>query len=160
MIYKKINKETLKTFILSEYSNIRKLVSKQKNRGEISFSNKKPWKQKGTGNARSGRKSSPLWRKGGRSFPNGNENFKKKINKKVFFLAKMNILFSKKIFILENLNSFYFEEKSIFIYEKKKFQKIFKKNNVSTIDIKNFKIINILKYNNLIFTKKSFRYFI
>ncbi|MCK4264931.1 50S ribosomal protein L4 [Candidatus Babeliales bacterium] len=39
-----------------------------KGRGEISFSGKKPWKQKGTGRARVGTKSSPLWRKGGVTF--------------------------------------------------------------------------------------------
>ncbi|WDI79329.1 50S ribosomal protein L4 [Candidatus Vidania fulgoroideae] len=160
MKYKKINKETIKTFILSEQSNIRKLISKQKNRGEVSFSNKKPWKQKGTGSARAGRKSSPLWRKGGRSFPNGNENFKKKINKKVFILVKKTILLSKNIFILDYYNKFYFKKKSVFIYDKKRFQKSFKKNNISIINVKNLKIVEILKYDNLIFTKKSFKYFI
>jgi large subunit ribosomal protein L4 len=36
-----------------------------KDRGEVAFSNKKPWKQKGTGRARAGSRRSPLWRKGG-----------------------------------------------------------------------------------------------
>jgi large subunit ribosomal protein L4 len=36
-----------------------------KTRGEVAFSNKKPWKQKGTGRARAGSLRSPLWRKGG-----------------------------------------------------------------------------------------------
>ena len=39
-----------------------------KSRGEVSFSNKKPWKQKGTGRARAGRASSPIWRTGGAAF--------------------------------------------------------------------------------------------
>jgi large subunit ribosomal protein L4 len=36
-----------------------------KSRGEVAFSGAKPWKQKGTGNARAGQRNSPLWRKGG-----------------------------------------------------------------------------------------------
>lgn len=39
-----------------------------KGRSDVSFSNKKPWKQKGTGRARAGSRRSPLWRKGGVTF--------------------------------------------------------------------------------------------
>ncbi|MDR1784656.1 MAG: 50S ribosomal protein L4 [Endomicrobium sp.] len=46
-------------------SNQRAGTHKTKTRGEVSFSGAKPWKQKGTGNARAGQKNSPLWRKGG-----------------------------------------------------------------------------------------------
>jgi large subunit ribosomal protein L4 len=46
-------------------NNLRAGTHKTKTRGEVSFSGAKPWKQKGTGNARAGQKNSPLWRKGG-----------------------------------------------------------------------------------------------
>ncbi|MCA6072796.1 MAG: 50S ribosomal protein L4 [Endomicrobium sp.] len=46
-------------------SNQRFGTHKTKTRGEVSFSGAKPWKQKGTGNARAGQRNSPLWRKGG-----------------------------------------------------------------------------------------------
>jgi large subunit ribosomal protein L4 len=46
-------------------SNQRAGTHKTKTRGEVSFSGAKPWKQKGTGNARAGQRNSPLWRKGG-----------------------------------------------------------------------------------------------
>ncbi|MDR1695811.1 MAG: 50S ribosomal protein L4 [Endomicrobium sp.] len=46
-------------------NNQRSGTHKTKTRGEVSFSGAKPWKQKGTGNARAGQKNSPLWRKGG-----------------------------------------------------------------------------------------------
>ena len=66
-----------------------------KTRGEVSFSNKKPWKQKGTGRARAGMTSSPLWRGGGRIFPNmPDENFTHKINKKMY-RAGMASIFSQ-----------------------------------------------------------------
>ena len=57
----------------------------QKNRSNVKFSTRKPWKQKGTGRARAGRASSPLWRSGGVTFPSSPlENFSKRINKKMY----------------------------------------------------------------------------
>jgi large subunit ribosomal protein L4 len=57
----------------------------QKTRAEVTHSTKKPFRQKGTGNARAGMASSPLWRGGGRIFPNRpDENFSQKINRKVY----------------------------------------------------------------------------
>ncbi|CUA83919.1 LSU ribosomal protein L4P [Gulbenkiania indica] len=57
----------------------------QKTRAEVNHSTKKPWRQKGTGRARSGMTSSPLWRGGGRTFPNSpEENFTQKINRKMY----------------------------------------------------------------------------
>ncbi|AIL32040.1 50S ribosomal protein L4 [Basilea psittacipulmonis] len=57
----------------------------QKDRATVKHSTKKPWKQKGTGRARAGMTSSPLWRGGGRTFPNSpDENFTHKVNKKMY----------------------------------------------------------------------------
>ena len=57
----------------------------QKDRSEINKSTKKPFRQKGTGRARAGRASSPLWRGGGKVFPNSpDENFSHKVNRKMF----------------------------------------------------------------------------
>lgn len=57
----------------------------QLTRAEVNHSTKKPWRQKGTGRARSGMTSSPIWRGGGRTFPNKpDENFSQKVNKKMF----------------------------------------------------------------------------
>ena len=57
----------------------------QKGRADINKSHKKPWRQKGTGRARAGQANSPLWRGGGRIFPNSpDENFTQKVNKKMF----------------------------------------------------------------------------
>jgi large subunit ribosomal protein L4 len=57
----------------------------QKARGEVNKSKKKPWKQKGTGRARAGKASSPLWRGGGKIFPNSpDENFSHKLNRKAY----------------------------------------------------------------------------
>jgi large subunit ribosomal protein L4 len=57
----------------------------QKDRGAVNHSTKKPWRQKGTGRARAGMTSSPLWRGGGRIFPNKtDENFTQKLNRKMY----------------------------------------------------------------------------
>lgn len=66
-----------------------------KNRGEVSFSNKKPWKQKGTGRARAGRASSPLWRKGGVAFGPQPRVRELEINKKQKSLVFNNLLSTK-----------------------------------------------------------------
>jgi large subunit ribosomal protein L4 len=58
---------------------------KQKTRSEVIKSTRKPWRQKGTGRARAGMASSPIWRGGGRAFPSlTTENFFQKINKKMY----------------------------------------------------------------------------
>ena len=66
-------------------ANARAGNSKQKGRSEIAKSTRKPFAQKGTGRARAGMASSPLWRGGGKIFPNtGEENYTQKINRKMY----------------------------------------------------------------------------
>ncbi|WP_018079502.1 50S ribosomal protein L4 [Thiobacillus denitrificans] len=65
----------------------------QLTRAEVSASTHKPWRQKGTGRARSGRTSSPIWRGGGVTFPNKpNENFAHKVNRKMYRAGLATIL--------------------------------------------------------------------
>ncbi len=65
----------------------------QKDRGAVNHSTKKPWRQKGTGRARSGMTSSPLWRGGGKIFPNSpDENFSHKVNRKMYRAGMASIL--------------------------------------------------------------------
>jgi large subunit ribosomal protein L4 len=59
----------------------------------VRHSTRKPWRQKGTGRARAGMTSSPLWRGGGRIFPNSpDENFSQKVNRKMFRAGMASIL--------------------------------------------------------------------
>jgi large subunit ribosomal protein L4 len=65
----------------------------QKDRGAVNHSTKKPWRQKGTGRARAGMTSSPLWRGGGKIFPNSpDENFTQKLNRKMYRAGMASIL--------------------------------------------------------------------
>ena len=58
-----------------------------KGKGEVAGSNKKPWKQKGTGNARAGFRQSPVWRGGGVAHGPKPRSYEQKLNKKVWALA-------------------------------------------------------------------------
>lgn len=65
----------------------------QLTRAEVKHSTKKPFRQKGTGRARAGMTSSPLWRGGGRAFPNSpDENFTHKVNRKQYRAGMATIL--------------------------------------------------------------------
>ncbi|AGF47282.1 large subunit ribosomal protein L4 [Candidatus Kinetoplastibacterium desouzaii TCC079E] len=79
------NESLVHQVVIAFQANARLGNRAQKDRSEVRHSTKKPWKQKGTGRARAGMTSSPLWRGGGRIFPNSpEENFSQKINKKMY----------------------------------------------------------------------------
>jgi large subunit ribosomal protein L4 len=79
------NEAIVHQVVTAYLANARLGTRAQKARGEVNKSNKKPWRQKGTGRARAGRASSPLWRGGGKIFPNSpDENFSQKVNRKVY----------------------------------------------------------------------------
>ncbi|MFZ9139886.1 MAG: 50S ribosomal protein L4 [Burkholderiaceae bacterium] len=79
------NEPLIHQVVVAYQANARSGNRKQKDRSEINKSTRKPWRQKGTGRARVGRASSPLWRGGGKVFPNSpDENFSHKVNKKMY----------------------------------------------------------------------------
>ena len=90
---RKYNESLVHQVITAYLANARQGTRAQKARGEINKSNKKPWRQKGTGRARAGRASSPLWRGGGKIFPNlPDENFTQKLNRKMYRAGVCSIL--------------------------------------------------------------------
>lgn len=87
------NEPLIHQLVVAYQANARSGNRKQKDRQEVKHSTKKPWKQKGTGRARAGMTSSPLWRGGGRIFPNSpEENFTQKVNKKMYRAGVCSIL--------------------------------------------------------------------
>ena len=79
------NEALVHQVVVAYQANARQGTRAQKNREAVHHSTKKPWRQKGTGRARAGSTSSPLWRGGGRTFPNSpDENFSHKVNKKMY----------------------------------------------------------------------------
>ena len=87
------NEALVHQLVTAYLANARSGNRAQKTRAEVNHSTKKPWRQKGTGRARSGMTSSPLWRKGGRAFPNKpDENFTQKVNRKMYRVGMATIL--------------------------------------------------------------------
>ncbi|MBK7235636.1 MAG: 50S ribosomal protein L4 [Sterolibacteriaceae bacterium] len=79
------NEALVHQVVVAYQANARSGNRKQKDRQEVRHSTKKPFRQKGTGQARAGTTSSPLWRGGGRIFPNSpDENFSHKVNRKMY----------------------------------------------------------------------------
>ena len=79
------NEALVHQIVVAFQANARLGTRAQLDRAMVKHSTKKPWRQKGTGRARAGMTSSPLWRGGGRIFPNGpDENFTQKVNKKMY----------------------------------------------------------------------------
>ena len=79
------NEALVHQVVVAYQANARQGTRAQKNREAVKHSTKKPWRQKGTGRARAGSTSSPIWRGGGRAFPNmADENFSHKVNKKMY----------------------------------------------------------------------------
>jgi large subunit ribosomal protein L4 len=87
------NEALVHQVVVAFQANARQGTRAQLDRGEVKHSTKKPFRQKGTGRARAGMTSSPLWRGGGRIFPNRpDENFSHKVNKKMYRAGMASIL--------------------------------------------------------------------
>jgi large subunit ribosomal protein L4 len=87
------NEALIHQIVVAYAANARSGNRAQKDREQVHHTTKKPWRQKGTGRARAGMSSSPLWRGGGRIFPNSpDENFTHKVNKKMYRAGLCSIL--------------------------------------------------------------------
>ena len=91
-----ISEDLVHRVYVIQYANRRRATAHTKTRGEVKGSTKKPWKQKGTGRARTGDVKNPLWRSGGTVFgPSKERNYKRKVNKKEVRLATLMALAGK-----------------------------------------------------------------
>lgn len=89
---REFNEALIHQVVVAYQANARLATRAQKDRSQVAFSTRKPFRQKGTGRARVGAASSPLWRKGGMIFPNSpDENFSQKVNKKMYRAAMASI---------------------------------------------------------------------
>src|ERR671913_1336515 len=87
------NEALVHQIVVAYQANARQGTRAQKDRTTVKHSTRKPWRQKGTGRARAGMTSSPIWRGGGRAFPNSpDENFSHKVNKKMYRAGMASIL--------------------------------------------------------------------
>jgi large subunit ribosomal protein L4 len=90
---REFNESLIHQLVTAYQANARRGTRKQKDRGDVRHSTRKPWRQKGTGRARAGMTSSPLWRGGGKIFPNTpEENFSQKVNRRMYRAGMASIL--------------------------------------------------------------------
>ena len=90
---REFNESLIHQVVTAYQANARLGTRAQKGRSDVAKSTRKPWRQKGTGRARAGMASSPLWRGGGKIFPNSpDENFSHKLNKKMYRAGICSIL--------------------------------------------------------------------
>lgn len=103
--------------IKAENNNLRKGNHFTKSRGEVLFTNAKPWRQKGTGRARSGAANSPIWRGGGVVFGPKPGNTKVRLPRKVKQAALRSILTKKikdsNVFVIDSLQLEKFSTRAI-----------------------------------------------
>jgi len=87
------NEALVHQIVVAYQANARQATRAQKDRANVAHTTRKPWRQKGTGRARAGMTSSPLWRGGGKIFPSSpDENFSHKVNRKMFRAGVCSIL--------------------------------------------------------------------
>lgn len=104
------NEALVHQLVTAYLANARSGNRAQLTRAEVKHSTKKPWRQKGTGRAHSGMTSSPLWRSGGRAFPNKpDENFSQKVNRKMYRAGMATILSQlvrdERLYVIDALNA-------------------------------------------------------
>ena len=90
---REFNEALVHQVVVAYMANARTGTRAQKGRDNVAHTTHKPYAQKGTGNARAGMSSSPIWRGGGRAFPNSpTENFSHKVNRKAYRAGMQTIL--------------------------------------------------------------------
>ncbi len=174
------NEALVHQVVTSYLSNARGATRAQKGRSEVAKSTRKPWRQKGTGRARAGMASSPLWRGGGRIFPNSpNENYRKKLNKKMY-RAGISIILSQLIRdgrllvadafnvnthktkeLAEKLEYYGLNNVLVIIDEMNENLYLASRNipHVSVVEVKNVDPVSLLRFENTLFTTNSLKKF-
>lgn len=174
------NNDLLHQVYVAVSANKRMSIAHTKDRSERAGSGKKPWKQKGTGNARVGQVRNPVWRKGGVSFgPTSDRNFSKNVNKKMkqkaVLIALSEKVRSNSLIILENFNIKNKKTKEfadalknlkvsgkvlIGFDEKEKETRNYSRNieNVTNVFTRNLNVFDLLNNKTLIMSKSSIEY--
>ena len=171
----KINEDVIYQVVNVQITNSRQNLAHTKNRSDVKGGGKKPWRQKGTGRARSGSSRSPVWRKGGTVFGPHPRDYSysvpRKIRKKALISAlsmkfKENKMVILKDFPMEKISTRVFQ-KVVDLFDLKKALFVLADNNEvllkSSRNIRNVKMIrseginvyDILNYEHLILLEPS-----
>jgi len=170
------NEPLIHQLVISYLANARSGTRAQKGRSDISKSTHKQWRQKGTGRARTGSAANPLWRGGGKIFPNkSNENFSYKINRKMYRAGICSILSQlvrdnrlkvsnefmvtgpKTSELARKLNQYNISNAIIVTDEFDNDLYLASRNisNVKVLDLSHIDPVSLLRYNDVIFTRDA-----
>jgi len=139
------NADLVHQVVVGMQSNARANTAHTKDRSEVSGGGRKPWRQKGTGQARHGSKRSPIWRGGGITFgPRAERNYDKKINKKMRAKALLVALSQK----LRDGHVLFVDDLSTEAGKTSAMKNIFE----SFAKVKGFETLNTKKHNNVFLT--------
>ncbi len=174
------NESLVHQLLMAYLSNARGGNRAQKDRSEVNKSTHKPWRQKGTGRARAGTAASPIWRGGGRVFPNSpDENFNKKINRKMY-RAGMSVILSqlareerlvvtedfvvdapKTKVLLEKLKNLEMEEVMVIVDQLDDNLLLSSRNlpKVRAVDVKSTDPVSLLKFDKVLITSAALKKF-
>lgn len=175
----KVNTQSIFDSIMSERASRRQGTHQVKNRSAVAGGGAKPWRQKGTGRARAGTLSSPIFRSGGVIFgPQKNKNYKLNVNKKIkqlafksaltlkakengIFIADVKIAKPKTKAIIEFVKTMDLgkkQRKILFISDDiNLFKSSANLKNIDTIKLNNLLVEKILHYDVLVFSNKSYK---
>lgn len=175
---KDANPQVIKDAVTVYQSNLRQATAKTKKRHEVHGTNKKPWRQKGTGRARAGDCKSPIWVGGGTVFgPDGNQNYKLSQNKKAHNLALRAVLSEKannglvvvdslelekassKEFALA-LKSMKVEGKTLVVVDGENDKLILSARNIANVgltEVDNIAVYDVLNFKNLVVSKDGIK---
>ncbi len=173
-----LNISLLHQVVIAYQKNCRKGNVSQKSRSDVSGSNRKPWRQKGTGRARAGSYKSPIWRSGGVTFAKKPKKYFCKVNKKMynkaFKIVLSNLYKESKLYILhdfyislpktkillDKIKSWGFKKLLIIIkkWDRNLFLASRNLYNIRICNVSNVNIIDFLNFKNVIFTVSSIRY--
>lgn len=153
-----LNPVLLHEVLTIQMGNRRQDNAKTKTRAEVAGGGKKPWKQKGTGRARSGSVRNPIWRGGGITFgPTGEQNHHRQIPKKKKRAALVSAFSAKKdsVVILEGINvtktkdfakiakAITGDRRGLFIFEKIEDKELKPSNNLKKINVTDYRNLNV-----------------
>ena len=175
---KDANPQVIKDAVTVYQSNLRQATAKTKKRHEVHGTNKKPWRQKGTGRARSGDCKSPIWVGGGTVFgPDGNQNYKLSQNKKAHNLALRAVLSEKAnngLVVVDSLElekasskefslalkSMKVEGKTLVVVDGENDKLILSARNIANVgltEVDNIAVYDVLNFKNIVFSKDGIK---